>query len=330
MDVSWLDPAAPDERLLAGLAAVAEAAREADTPTRRPLHLAHHREFVRHGWEGDPPLAGVALDGPRVVAWFRLSLPTRDNLHLAAGDIVVDPLLRRRGLGRELLGVLIDKAKEHDRRLMILNPFNDSPGGAFAVANGFEAAYWETQRVQRVLELDADRLAALRREAARTAADYELTAYVGALPDDLVEEVGELTNTLNDAPLDALDVEDEVFDADRIRVFERIQVVNDRRLHRVIARHRGTGEAAGLSAVAVEGGQPWTATQYDTLVARPHRGHRLGLLLKLEMLRHLAAAEPQLRTIHTWNADSNAHMIRVNEQLGYEVVTGATEWTRSL
>ena len=53
---------------------------------------------------------------------------------------------------------------------------------------------------------------------------------------------------------------------------------------------------------------------------REHRGHRLGLLLKAEMMRWLAEAEPQIATIDTDNAESNRHMIAVNERLGYRVV----------
>jgi RimJ/RimL family protein N-acetyltransferase len=53
---------------------------------------------------------------------------------------------------------------------------------------------------------------------------------------------------------------------------------------------------------------------------RSHRGHRLGLLLKSDMMRWLGEAEPQLRTIDTWNAESNDHMIAINERLGYRVM----------
>ncbi len=38
------------------------------------------------------------------------------------------------------------------------------------------------------------------------------------------------------------------------------------------------------------------------------------------MLERLAQAEPQLEWIATGNAAANAHMIAVNETLGYEVV----------
>ena len=55
-------------------------------------------------------------------------------------------------------------------------------------------------------------------------------------------------------------------------------------------------------------------------MVRAHRGHRLGLLLKAEMLRWLAEAEPQVTSIDTWNAESNDHMIAVNERLRYRAL----------
>jgi RimJ/RimL family protein N-acetyltransferase len=55
------------------------------------------------------------------------------------------------------------------------------------------------------------------------------------------------------------------------------------------------------------------------MVTRPHRGHRLGLLVKVAMMDRLAAAEPQVEKIVTWNAAANEHMIGINEALGYEV-----------
>lgn len=61
-----------------------------------------------------------------------------------------------------------------------------------------------------------------------------------------------------------------------------------------------------------------------------HRGHRLGLLLKIDMLRWLREVEPQVRTVDTGNAVSNAHMIGVNQRLGYEVLARTVEWQRRL
>ena len=58
------------------------------------------------------------------------------------------------------------------------------------------------------------------------------------------------------------------------------------------------------------------------MVVRGHRGHRLGLLLKVAMLELLAEREPQVERIETYNAESNAHMVTINETLGYRVRAG--------
>ena len=70
--------------------------------------------------------------------------------------------------------------------------------------------------------------------------------------------------------------------------------------------------------------------QHDTSVVRAHRGHRLGLLLKADMMRWLAEVEPQLQTIDTLNAESNDHMIGVNERLGYRVMGRGLQFLRRI
>jgi len=102
------------------------------------------------------------------------------------------------------------------------------------------------------------------------------------------------------------------------------------RMYRLVARHRISGELAGQTVVIVPAVQPWIASQLDTSVVEGHRGHRLGMSLKIAMLRELAEAEPQVRTLETWNAASNSYMIAVNETLGYRVVSGAIEWQKHL
>jgi hypothetical protein len=54
-------------------------------------------------------------------------------------------------------------------------------------------------------------------------------------------------------------------------------------------------------------------------VFEAHRGHRLGLALKLATHRRLAEDFPEVRRIVTWNSHVNPWMIHVNEQLGYEI-----------
>ena len=56
---------------------------------------------------------------------------------------------------------------------------------------------------------------------------------------------------------------------------------------------------------------------YDTAVVPAHRGHGLGLALKAAMVDWLQQEHAPVREIETNNAEDNAHMLRVNEELGF-------------
>jgi len=72
------------------------------------------------------------------------------------------------------------------------------------------------------------------------------------------------------------------------------------------------------------------AYQWDTLVLPEHRGHRLGLALKVANLRALQAEHPEVTRITTWNAEQNGPMVAVNVELGFEIVERLQEWQGSL
>jgi hypothetical protein len=120
---------------------------------------------------------------------------------------------------------------------------------------------------------------------------------------------------MNDAPGD---FEDARWDARRVReqTNARIEEYGKRR-YTIAAVHDATGQMAALTELSVDPGCPQWGEQHRTAVARPHRGHRLGLLLKATMLEWLATAEPALRMIQTGNAST--YMIAINEQLGFEL-----------
>ena len=225
---------------------------------------------------------------------------------------------------------MVQEARAAGRTSVGLDAWESPAAEGFAAAVGLERRSQAVLRRQHLAEVPADRLEDLYEEARAAAADYELVAITGRTPPELVEAVAELMAAINDAPTDALDVEDEVYSPERLADYEKAVLARGNRLHRLLARHRGTGRLGGHTVVAVEGERPSLAHQHDTAVARDHRGHRLGLLLKTGMLRRLAEVEPQVETVDTWNAESNAHMIAVNEALGYRVMARELQFQRSL
>jgi RimJ/RimL family protein N-acetyltransferase len=113
------------------------------------------------------------------------------------------------------------------------------------------------------------------------------------------------------------------WDVGRVRMDDQRKMAQGLRVYTVAARPQASGELAGLTQLAIEPEQPAWGFQELTAVTRPHRGHRLGLLVKVAMLDLLAEREPQLTRILTGNTDANEHMIAINDALGYRVLS---EW----
>jgi GNAT superfamily N-acetyltransferase/RimJ/RimL family protein N-acetyltransferase len=301
----------------------------------RPWHPGYPAAVVQvlatHGWDGDPDLffLGRDADGALVAAGSAV-LPTRDNLNAALVDVRVLPDHRGRGVGSALLDHLERVVAGAGRTRFFSGGPESDAGRRFAEARGYAVASVGMTRRVDLGEVSAEAVQAAYDEAAPHARAYELVRLAGTLPDELMEAYVDAVSAINDAPLDDLDVDDEIFDADRVRQYEQGQLLSGHRLYRVLARHRETGAVAGHTVVAVETGRPHLGDQHDTTVVGAHRGHRLGLLLKADMMRWLRDVEPELRMITTQNAASNAHMIAVNERLGYRVMGRSTEYQRDL
>jgi GNAT superfamily N-acetyltransferase len=309
---------------------VVNAERAADSPWVHPLTEQEAVGQLRHGWDGEPDVPFLALDGGVVVGYAEYSTSEWDNQHLAWLGIGVHPERRRRGHGSAILAAMVERARAEGRTSVGTDGWDNPAAIGFAARHGLEQRSSSINRRQFPGELDHDLLDRLHEKAAPHAAAYELVRRAGRSPDEELAAIAQMSASINDAPTDDLDIEDEVYTAERIRNFEHAQEARGLLLHRVFARHRETGELAGHTVVVVRGERPHLADQEDTTVVRAHRGHRLGVLLKLDMLRWLAEEQPQVASLDTWNAESNDHMIGVNEQLGYRIVGRSLEFQRSI
>ena len=307
------------------------AADAVDRPWHPGFPAAVVQVLATHGWDGDPELffLGRDADGTVVGAGWAV-LPTRDNLNAALVGVRVVPAHRGKGVGSAFVEHLERVAAAAGRTKLFGGGPESDAGRRFAEAHGYAVASVGMTRRVDLGGVSAEAVQAAFDEAEPYARGYELLRLVGPLPTELMEAYVEAVSAINDAPLDDLDVDDEVFDGDRVRAYEQGQLLSGHRLYRVLARHRDTGAVAGHTVVAVETERPHLGDQHDTTVVGAHRGHRLGLLLKADMMRWLRDVEPGLRTISTQNAASNAHMIAVNERRGYRVLGRSTEYQRDL
>lgn len=315
MELFAFDP--DDTRRMAGYLEVLNAARAVDSPWVHPTTVRAEQGLLRYGWDGEPqdPYLAVAEDVP--VATGVISTSEWDNIQLAWLYLHVHPAHRRQGYGSAMLAALIEEARRRGRTSIVIEGWEGPAPRGFGERHGLEVKSVAVQRRQHLAEVDWSGLERLHTQARGAAADYEILRQEGLTPAHELEAVAALSGAINDAPTDDLEIEDEVYNGDRVGAYERAQLDRGRRLYRTIARHRESGELAGHTVVAVDAEQPRFGEQHDTAVSKAHRGHRLGLLLKTEMNLWLRQAEPQLTEIDTWNAASNDFMIGVNEAIGY-------------
>ncbi len=319
---------ADDREAVRRYVAVTNAVRAVDSPFEHPMTEREAEGIFRYGWDCDPAVPYLLLAAGEPVAVGAYDVSRWDNFHLAWLNVEVHPEHRRRGHGTALLEALMARARAEGRKTVGIDGWESAASSGFAARHGLERKQVEVCRRQVLADLDWSLLERLRDDARPHAAAYELVRSRGATPADDLEAVARMVAAINDAPMGGLDVEDEVFTPERVQAYDEAQRGRGHRIHIVYARHRETGELAGETTVAVDGERPHLAEQHDTSVVRAHRGHRLGLLLKTEMLRWLGEDEPQLASIDTWNAEENAFMIGVNEALGYQVLGRALAFQR--
>ncbi len=343
-DIQW--HAAPYHRMLSGMditpfgpddaadvaawADLANAVSRQDAPWELPATPTRVEGRFRHGWDGEPAAPYLARIDGEVVGCGAISISDYDNLHLAWVGVAVHPDHRRHGYGSRILAHLEEEVRRRGRTSVGIDGWDNDATVGFAGRHGYERKHQAINRRQYVADVDWTTLDKLYDAAVPLAADYVLERRIPPTPEDQLDELAEMAASINDAPTDDLDIEDEVFNAERMRAYETATAGRGERLYRVVARHTGSGELAGQTCVAVEQEAPEIAHQHDTSVVGSHRGHRLGLLLKTDMLRWLGEVEPQIVEIDTWNAESNDHMIGVNEALGYRIMGRELAFQKSL
>ncbi len=78
--------------------------------------------------------------------------------------------------------------------------------------------------------------------------------------------------------------EAEVWDADRVRENDALHAARGARFLVAVAEHRASGRLVACTELSLAAGSPEQAWQMLTVVHPAHRGHRLGLAVKLANL----------------------------------------------
>ncbi|HYG93526.1 MAG TPA: GNAT family N-acetyltransferase [Nocardioides sp.] len=308
---------------------------EHSTPWRLPELLAGLREPTKH--RRHHLFVGVADD--RVVASGGLGLPLLDNLSAADIEVSVLPDLRRRGYGTRMLEVLESRARQEGRtrfdsevgyRYELPSDGAGVPGVEFGKRHGYGFGIGDVQR-ELPLPVDEALLAEIAGEAAPYHSDYELRTFTTPFPEEHLRSYLELSSRLNtEAPTGDNEYEDEAVDLEAFRMHEARLRKQDRLAWHTVALDR-EGTVVGYTDLVVPEHDPDFVMQWGTLVDRTHRGHRLGLAVKIANLRAVQAAHvADGRRLVTWNAEVNDHMIGINERLGFRAVARGGELQKKI
>ena len=276
-------------------------------------------------------LAYAAVRDDTVAGHLDVGLALTDNTHRIDFTLAVHPDHRRQRIGSALLEQVERIARAEHRTVLgaesDVAAGHDDPAAGFAPRHGFTTAQRE---LHSRLELPVD-IAAARADAEKHAEGYEVLTSWDGIPDEWLSDRSLLSRRMSTDPLlGALDYAEEEWDTERVRRIFELAREQQRRVVETVARHRASGRLVGHTTLAVAGHTPQLAHQWDTLVLREHRGHRLGMLLKAANLQALLAELPAVRRVHTWNANENEPMLRVNRALGFEPIGQMTEWQKSL
>ncbi|HJV98067.1 MAG TPA: GNAT family N-acetyltransferase [Arthrobacter sp.] len=313
---------------------------------------AEAMEFWRGNEYEERHLYIATLNGA-TVGLCSVTLPLRENTSTAGIDVLVAPAFRRRGWGRRLLeyaeSVAAGRGRrsldayceippeqmEHSGRLL---PAKSGAGGlpwgeastAFAASAGYELE--QVERSGRLaLPVPSERLETLETEASAHALAYKMVAWAEECPEVFVAEYAALKARMStDVPTAGLDWGTEDWDAARVREAERSLVRGHGQALVAAAVHGTSGRLAAYTVLNWRPEVPSSMIQQDTLVSAEHRGHRLGMLVKLANLRLAQQRWPAARSVLTWNASENQHMLAINISLGFKPAGYEGEWQKRL
>jgi GNAT superfamily N-acetyltransferase len=288
---------------------------------------------------------------PRVgLAWAFVGLPVLGDLEKAYAGVSVLPAQRRQGLGTVLLEWCETVVRDAGRRLVLVwsqyagvedhAPYVTGPTGAvapasagvaFALHRGFHLKQAE-RRSCLELPMDPGVFARLDADAQAHSGGYRFHTWDGVIPDEWLEPVGRLRQAFaQQAPAGGVEWDDDPWDRARVeRMLDDYRQAG--RCYLVTAAECvATGELVGLTEYTWpdDPGCP-VAWQWMTLVLPDHRGHRLGLAMKLANTAGLTRRAPQLTLVLTENAHENAPMLAINVAMGFRPAGGSAMLAKEL
>ncbi len=274
-----------------------------------------HAVFIArdaHGRIAGRAFVGRELDDP-------------ENAHIRWCEVGVHPAHRRRGVGRALLGRIVDACVDQGQDLVFMGQTTDRIPAGEAFARAIGGAPGLDMRSNQ-LDLAAVDRAKVTEWATIDPKGYRLARIDAAVPAELMAPYIEAVGGMNDAPRGALRMGN--WRVTEAQVHDRESWFRQAGIEwwLLLAIHDASGAGAGFTEVSHDPRVAHLVHQQGTAVIEAHRGHRLGLWMKAAMLRRILAERPAARYVRTGNANTNAQMLAINTQLGFVHAWSTVLW----
>jgi len=304
----------------------------------------HHQEDWGH--------SGFTVErGGRIVGAVTSVYAQREDSDTLEFDLMVDPERRGEGAEEALLAALEDDARRLGRSVIQtwtlhrpdppsepMRPSTgwgvipaDDPQTVFHLENGFTL-----EQVERNSAFDLhgsfDVVERMLAEAlAAVGDDYRVVTWTSPTPEEHIDSFAYVISRMStDVPAGGLVIEEEVWDADRVR--RRDARLRDQGLTVSVAcvEHVPSGRIVAYNELVIGEDRTAATQQFGTLVVKEHRGHRLGVIIKCANLLRWRGIAPESPRVSTFNAEENRHMLDINEAIGFVPVSYAGAWKKVL
>lgn len=288
---------------------------------------------------------GVAVGAAKV------SYQKEEDARTIEFELWVDPDRWGEGVEEALLGAVEDEARALDRRTIQIytyhRPGSDGPRLApttgwgsvatddrqtvFHVDNGFTL-----EQVERTSAFDlrgsfAEVERMLGEALEKAGPDYRPVLWTSPAPEAYQEGLAYAMSRMStDAPQGGLVVDEQKWDADRVRRRDARLQAQRFTVSVACVEHVPSGRIAAYNELAIQADHSAATLQWGTLVLKEHRGRSLGTIVKCANLLRWRDLVPESPRVTTFNAEENRHMLDINEALGFAAVSYAGAWKKVL
>ena len=291
----------------------------------------------------------LARSGDRILGAVNVEYATAETTS-ADIDLMVLPEQWGRGVEQALLDAAEAHVRALGRKVMQAWTLHRPESGADAIvaATGvgrvagtphtallLEAGF-TLEQVERIsafdLQVDPAPLELMLAEALAAAGDdYRLLEWTLPTPPPLRDGYAwALSRMTTDAPSGGLEVDEEIWDADRVARRDQRLLAGGQTMSVTAVEHMPTGALAAFNELMIGPDLGGVTHQQCTLVLEEHRGRRLGRAVKCANILRWRAIAPSSPRITTFNAAENRHMLEINEALGFTTTGHAAAWQRRL